>query len=235
MTVPEGETNLQGCQRAIARSQIYGLLSRILSSPNNALNSGIHSDLERVASEYAEFDVLRKSITKILDVITDPTFKQRAIEQEYTKLFVKAEAPPYECSYLPASLISHELADISGFFLAFGLRPHQERQDHIASQLEFMSFLCLKESIARGNGKIEEANICRDAEAKFLRDHLGKWIRIYHRLLSEKTSMPLYPLIVGLVREMVSLDASFLAVAPDEITDMPAHESEEFPGCRMAQ
>jgi TorA maturation chaperone TorD len=73
---------------------------------------------------------------------------------------------------------SFELADIAGFYRAFGVEitPGTERPDHIAVELEFMHLLAVKEVVAAGREDGgEHARICRDARATFFRDHLGRW------------------------------------------------------------
>ncbi len=74
---------------------------------------------------------------------------------------------------------SQELADIAGFYRAFGLQTGatvRERPDHLATELEFMYLLTLKEAYADSNSMPEQAEICIDAQHKFLQDHLARWI-----------------------------------------------------------
>jgi len=80
-----------------------------------------------------------------------------------------------------------QLADLSGYYLAFGLRPaaaSDVRADHIACECEFMDFLNRKEALllanrsqwARGRETLE---VTRHAARKFLRDHLGRFGRAF--------------------------------------------------------
>ncbi|HET7377314.1 MAG TPA: molecular chaperone TorD family protein, partial [Anaerolineae bacterium] len=77
---------------------------------------------------------------------------------------------------------SQELADIAGFYRAFGFTfdgKIHERPDFLASELEFMHILTLKEARAVEAGRADQAEICIEAERKFLQDHLGRWIGLF--------------------------------------------------------
>jgi len=88
-----------------------------------------------------------------------------------------------------------EMADVAGFYKAFGVEvgPGGERVDHIATELEFMNLLAVKESIAlQQEGEGEHAQICRDASRSFLRDHLGRWVRPFAEKLEAAAAAPSY-------------------------------------------
>ena len=80
-----------------------------------------------------------------------------------------------------------QLADISGYYLAFGLRPaaaSDVRADHIACECEFMDFLNRKEALLLANrsqwahGR-ETLEVTARAAHSFLRDHLGRFGRAF--------------------------------------------------------
>jgi len=74
---------------------------------------------------------------------------------------------------------SQELADIAGFYRAFGFQvggEQRERPDHLATELEFLYVLSLKEAHAAEQGIDEHVEVCVEARRHFLRDHLGRWI-----------------------------------------------------------
>jgi len=81
---------------------------------------------------------------------------------------------------------SQELADIAGFYRAFGFRVGaavRERPDHLATELEFMYLLALKEAYAAENLTGEQVEVCVTAQRRFLEDHLGRWIGPFRRAL----------------------------------------------------
>ncbi len=87
--------------------------------------------------------------------------------------------PPLEAEYEQAHVFAkvQTLADLAGFYHAFGLEPADgmHRADHIAVELEFAHVLAAKETYARERGDEEHAGICRVAYRKLLADHLGPW------------------------------------------------------------
>lgn len=99
------------------------------------------------------------------------------------------------------------LADIAGFYRAFGFTPlAEEPPDHFSSMLSFVSFLALKQAYALHSGLDEEAAIARDAEKKFLTTHLtGPLARFAERL---REVSPLGKLLVAIQPD------SLMAAAP---------------------
>jgi nitrate reductase assembly molybdenum cofactor insertion protein NarJ len=72
----------------------------------------------------------------------------------------------------------NSLADIQGFYLAFGLQPGDlgEAMDHAAVELEFYAILLLKEALLAEQRDAEGLAIVADARKKFLADHLGRFL-----------------------------------------------------------
>lgn len=105
------------------------------------------------------------------------------------------------------------LADLMGFYRAFGATPNCQRPDHIVCELDFLHFLSLKEAMALDRGKQKEAQICSDARRKFLKEHLLEW----------------YPAIIDLVhsRATESSDDFYLALA-DGFEVLMEKEKEEI-------
>ncbi len=72
-----------------------------------------------------------------------------------------------------------ELADINGFYSAFGLAPSSaepDLPDHLCSELEFYSLLLMKLAYASERGWRQRRRVAARAAKKFLEDHLGRWI-----------------------------------------------------------
>ncbi|MBF0144965.1 MAG: molecular chaperone TorD family protein [Magnetococcales bacterium] len=152
------------------------------------------------------------------------------LEAEYIRLFgPAAKAPLIETAYGNAYRLlgkAANLSDISGFYLAFGVKPgqggnHRESlpEDHLAMELEFMSLLNAKEAMALHEGWNEEAEVTRDAATKFLREHLGAWLDIWNQQLTEANPPEFYAHLARAMTSLVQSDMERLQIQPLIITD----------------
>lgn len=107
---------------------------------------------------------------------------------------------PYEAGYGTSHVFqeTHCLADVAGFYRAFGLEPcevRRERPDYIAVELEFMHVLALKEAYALAHDWRDKVAVCGEAQTSFLRDHLGRWAPSFLKSLAERTRGKTFELI----------------------------------------
>jgi len=134
--------------------------------------------------------------TALLSFISEETRDELAeIHDRIYGLVLSKECPPYESEYSSQTFSvsrSHRMADVAGFYNAFGVEPsddHRERPDHVALELEFMAWLIAKETRAleAGGAEAEEhAEICRDAQKKFFAEHLCWWLPAFAMALRRK-------------------------------------------------
>jgi TorA maturation chaperone TorD len=118
----------------------------------------------------------------------------------YESLFGGAvRCPPYEGSYERDPIrSSRELADVAGFYRAFGASasgPAAERADHAGCELEFLSFLSVKRLASKEAGDAEAAAVCAEAETAFLRDHLGRWFPAFCMEVAKASDAFVYRLL----------------------------------------
>lgn len=155
--------------------------------------------------------------------------RPRNLMGEYLKVFGPAPsgaAPPYETYYGGSAHIfmqSQQLADLGGFYRAFGLEtPSAERPDHLAAELEFLHYLNVKEAYAREHAGEEEVQICREAQRTFLGEHLGRWIHAFSVRMKEHDASSFYTRLAAgaadfVKRECERLGVQVVAVSPAEM------------------
>jgi TorA maturation chaperone TorD len=145
---------------------------------------------------------------------------------EYVFLFDRqVRCPAYEGAWGDAAAMAGRvarLADIAGFYRAFGVEvagAQPESEDHLVAELEFMSIAALKEAAALDSGDVERAEITRDAQAKFLTEHLGRWASPFAAELAGASALPYYTTAATLLAAWLGLDIAALGVTPDAIAD----------------
>lgn len=189
-----------GC-RPLARSRVYEVLAAGFHDPDPAsidfLSSrlpGLPECLEHLGEQ--EWAAWLATLLKSVGVPSSSLW-----QEDYLRVFglgISKECPPYEAEYGQAHIFqqSQAMADVAGFYRAFGLDlspSFKDRVDHISVELEFMHFLCLKEAHALVKGHAEDKlELCRNAQRKFLDDHLGEWVPTFARRLKEKAGAGIY-------------------------------------------
>jgi nitrate reductase assembly molybdenum cofactor insertion protein NarJ len=122
----------------------------------------------------------RDDVRELLSGVPAPegTSEIDVLDGQWVRWFDQGRIPPYECSNTPQSAAGHTgaLADIAGFYAAFGRRISGERPDHLVAELEFMALVTLVEAEAIASGAAEQREVSASAARTFVRDHLGIWL-----------------------------------------------------------
>jgi TorA maturation chaperone TorD len=172
----------------------------------------------------------------------------QALNAEYEGTFgllVSSNCPPYEMEYVNSKFTfqrSNTLADISGFYQAFGVtgsEAHPERPDHIVLELEFMATLI---GLERGAAKLDSAHaadreeVCHEAQIRFLKDHLGWWVPAFGMLLVKQNGRGYYAAAGEFLTAFIAGEQALLGLPPASPGVAPT--SEERPefceGCQLA-
>ncbi|MBI3494345.1 MAG: molecular chaperone TorD family protein [Acidobacteria bacterium] len=134
-----------------------------------------------------------------------------------------------------------QLADIAGYYLAFGLRPAlaaDERADHVACQCEFMDFLNRKEALLLSSHARDEATLdaTRDAARTFLRDHLGHFGRAFATRLAVEDADGLFGRLGAVLLDLLDAECRRLAIAegPIDLVVRPEMEDDAPMACGTA-
>ncbi|HXG02773.1 MAG TPA: molecular chaperone TorD family protein, partial [Candidatus Binatia bacterium] len=113
------------------------------------------------------------------------------------------------------------LADVAGFYRAFGLEAsgaEPDSEDHLVAEAEFMSALAIKEAWALAEGLTDAASIVREAQRAFLRDHLGRWAGAFAETLVRTTPLAYYAAAAALLSAWVDAEAAALGAEPARVT-----------------
>ncbi|MFV2069665.1 MAG: molecular chaperone [Pirellulales bacterium] len=184
-------------------------------------------------------------VARVLQRLPD---SRQALNGQYEGTFgllVANACPPYETEYIDGKLSfqrSNALADVSGFYRAFGLTTsslHRERHDHVVLELEFMAFLLgLERQAACGDGELREERVavCRDAQTRFFREHLAWWLPAFAKLLCREGRGRFYEGVGGLLAALVPAERAILGLPPVGRAVAPSalERPEACDGCELA-
>lgn len=198
---------------ALQLGAIYGALARAFGPVEENLAEGrALRELRRLEAHGPEGTV---SLSSLSDMEARELEDLETLAAERLRLFEKGECPPYESSYREETdpLKDVLMADVAGFYRAFGLMPSGELPDHLVSELEFMGVLCLQEARAMIAGDEEAAAVVRDVLQKFMTDHLGRWVGRFRDAIQEKARVGLYPLLADVLVELIEAEKARLGVS----------------------
>ncbi len=232
----------KGLEDALERSRVYQLLSDAFTFPeeesfrmlkSSFLNElTVQLDHTNGGDEEFDFCPLRESVDRLGNV--------SHLASEYTRSFghtLSTECPPYETQYEFPHVFqqTQALADIAGFYRAFGLQISYsagERLDHITVELEFMGFLAYKQAYAMAHHGQEQVQICLDTLRRFMEEHLGRWVPTFATRLARKAGEGFYKELADLTAWWVLKDAERLGVKPSKLEEPnPASFEPEEDGC----
>jgi DMSO reductase family type II enzyme chaperone len=205
---------------ALGRSCLYRWLSRAFRYPDAELAADLKGSVltffEGTFDLLAERarNALRPALDSLRAAVTDLDLAQ--LQSDHRRVFGHIESsfcPPYETRYGNHHLFqqTQQLADIAGFYRAFGLDlsdDANERPDHLAIELEFLHFLCFKEAYGLKHHGPEQVEVCRDAEVKFLREHLLTWAPSFAKRLQEAAGGGFYERLAAFMAAFLSTEAA---------------------------
>jgi TorA maturation chaperone TorD len=144
-----------------------------------------------------------------------------ALEAEYSRLFLAtARVPLREGGFgdgLRFAGQPFDIADLNGFYAAFGFVLTEEAPsppDYLGTEAEFLSLLHLKNAVTLGRQERERARIVDRAMARFLTEHLGRWVDSLGGALREAAAAAPYARLGELLRDAVAADCARLKARP---------------------
>lgn len=125
------------------------------------------------------------------DFFPEASGEKEGLVREYDRLFRAKDIWLYGTEYISEHEFqrSNYLADISGFYKAFGVEIHSDRPDSLEALLEFMHYLIYKEINAPST---EKAQICLDAQKKFFNEYVSPAARAIAEKVIAQTENQFY-------------------------------------------
>lgn len=214
--------------KEVQRANVYGFLARVFSYPRRETFEILSREniFEAFNGLDEKFVIQVYQIVELLRILG-----YEKVSEEYVQTFghmISKECPAYETSHGETHIFqqAQELADIAGFYRAWGLdiaSDAHDRLDHISAESEFMSFLLLKLDYARSKGEKDAEDICLDSSKKFLKQHLGKWAPVFSRLVMKKASGGLYNKAAEFLKEFIAKENEIFGIEPLEYSEKDLH------------
>ena len=235
-------------ERALNRSKLYLLVSWSQLYPEDdefldymqcgefvadgcAAIDALEAALDAIGGERAKLKLalLRKQFGQIEKVVASEcvNWQLSDLQAEHRRVFsnvITLDCPPYETLFGNDHVFaqSQVMGDIAGFYRAFGVelsKDIHERLDHLSVEFEFMHFLAYKESYARCHDGADKTQIVLDAQKKFVKNHIGRWVPLFCRMLVKKAGSGLYKHVADLMAEWMDFEVAFLGVVPQPYSE----------------
>ncbi|HZJ07816.1 MAG TPA: molecular chaperone TorD family protein [Nocardioidaceae bacterium] len=219
-------------EAAAARGVVYGLLARSFAYPSpehlDVLRDRIRFVVRELVTSDAVLDGLLAEVARGLKASLDE------LRDAHALLFTHIEPvdyPPYESAYCSADIFrqADTMADVAAFYLAHGLQVggvERERPDHVATELDFMGLMAVKEAYALEHLGSEQVDECRRTQDHFLRDHLGCWAPGLGQRLATLAQHPFHRALGALLAHWLEADMANLGVEPVVMLDEPIPPTE---------
>jgi DMSO reductase family type II enzyme chaperone len=193
---------------------LYKILSLGLSYPDEKNRKGLEDLLSGSENQVEGYP--SAALKDFKDYFTGNRHRTRDLESEYLRLFdMGGMISPYETEYLHEKISRKpfELADIAGFYQAFGFAvsdgPEQrEPVDHMAVELEFMAILAFKEQHAEANRREDHLAIVREARKKFFDEHLAQWGFVYCSRIRDLACEEYYKRLGVLLERIMTMECA---------------------------
>lgn len=244
----EGERDIPTVQvsidQAVARSFIHRFIVKCLENPTRESWAMITDAPTQTAFRAAVGALnsarrtLADSAEKLIAALAPSGLE--AFSDSYLVVFghaARGPCPMNEIEYgtLKADSLfqPHRLADLNAFYRTFGLDEAEdagERPDHICLELEFMSVIAAKEAYALEHQlDADQLLVVRDAQKKFLREHLGHWLPAFTRRLECEAGIGTLATLAEFTREFILCECARFKVTPgsEDLRLRPVDEAAE--------
>jgi len=197
------------------REDAYRLLAACYYAPTAALlEEGSCAALAELLSEISTEASHRAA--EAASVLGETSLEPQLVE--YSRLFLgpfKLVAPPYGSVWLDKqkTVMGDSTAQVATFYHAQGLQladDFLELPDHIAVELEFLSYLAFKEREAAFSGDSATVERLRQVQLDFITTFLLPWLLPFTEAIIEDGEAPFYQAIADCTASFVTTDVTNL-------------------------
>ena len=207
------------------RREVYLIFARVFANPTpefiEIIQSGeaarkIQDNLIALGVGQSHYEPALSGLVQLSEDLkeVDPGDLLTQLRVEYMRLFIGPQnpiVPIYETYYMdqpegqrPLLFVSQAAINAEQKYREAGLKmSSHDSPDHLAIELEFLVYLCQKESEAWEHDNNTMSKKWRRLEQNFLDDHLGKWALTLCRQVQNETDELFY-------RYMASLTETFI-------------------------
>jgi TorA maturation chaperone TorD len=198
---------------AVARGIAYALLARLLGADTRHIAD---PETWTALEQMLEWSGDERALRRLRATPRDGRLDEDELARRWVRWFDLGRVAPYECSNTPPTAGGHtaRLADIAGFYRAFGMDVPGDRPDHAVAELEFASIVTLAEAEARANGDRDGEQACAQAARSFLRDHLGGWLDAWAARIGGIDVLAPWAPVAAAAADLVAGDAARRGVVP---------------------
>lgn len=144
-----------------------------------------------------------------------------ALAVEHARLFIgpfHLVAPPYGSFYLDdaRTVMGESTARVAAFYHSCGLQladDFADLPDHVAVELEFMSYLAHRQREAAATGNLDEARRMLKLQREFLATHLLPWLTPFTRAVIDDGESPFYQAVARCTAAFIIADYAALSAA----------------------
>jgi TorA maturation chaperone TorD len=162
----------------------------------------------------AENKTTVQEFLRFIDSITakDISRIETVLAADYARLFLslnKVPAHPSESTYREGTMMQHHRDEVLQTYWSFGVsakKDFTEPEDHIATELSFMAFLCRRAGEALNRKDNKEAKKFILAQKEFLETHILKWFPSLVKDILQYSATPFYKGIAALTGEFIEMD-----------------------------
>jgi putative dimethyl sulfoxide reductase chaperone len=209
--------NEQTPQEWLVRAAVAQRLAACFRYPRAGTAAALAGGLASASNACRPYPSVAAIVDRLAAVLEDAD--DARLQAEYSLLFIGGtSAPLHETAYGPPRLTTAaELADVQGFYRAFGFELSEatpEMPDHLGAELEFHAALLAKLAWAAVHELADGAEVTRSAAAAFLDEHLGRWTAALALRLRNAAPAAVYSRIAAEADAFVAAECERFAVTP---------------------